>query len=81
MTSSSVSFVVEGPVPVEHRGKDIVISLKDAGGTVVGSKTLTKYTGAPVSSLFDNLNANTPFVLTVSENNTVLVSDNFTTNA
>lgn len=82
VTNHSVSFVVEGPVPVEHRG-NLVVSLKTANGSTsnVANKTLDHYTGAPTSSVFDNLTANTSFVLTVSANNIVLVSAEFTTTA
>lgn len=80
VTSSSVTFKVEGPAPADHRGKDLVVSLK-TGTTTVANKTLVHYTGAPTLSVFDNLAANTEYQLTVSETNTVLVSAEFTTTA
>ena len=80
VTSSSVTFKVEGPAPADHRGKDLVVSLK-TGTTTVANKTLVHYTGAPTLSVFDNLAANTGYQLTVSETNTVLVSAEFTTTA
>ena len=78
VTNSSVSFKVESPAPVEHRGKDLVVSLKNAD-TVVANKTLVHYTGAPTLSVFDNLTANTEYQLTVTETNTVLLTEKFIT--
>jgi len=81
VTNSSVTFKVEGPAPMDHRGKDLVVSLKTGTTTTVANKTLVHYTGAPTLSVFDNLAANTEYQLTVTETNTVLVTQNFTTTA
>lgn len=80
VTNSSVTFKVEGPAPMDHRGKDLVVSLTN-GTNIVTDKTLVHYTGAPTLSVFDNLTANTDYQLTVTETNTVLATRDFTTAA